>query len=292
MSRRSQESRTATVRVTAGPEEPREQGQRRPPRARVWVVSVLLAVLVLLVAAAAYAVTFAPEQYASAQAVSADGEAASEVGGGVQLVPAKGWVVQPLVREIVEWPPLPPLHDWSVLLGESNGLLLLSPDHGIRVEVEVLSPGSERAARAWLRESVSKSDASGGRGADARDGADSGGEAVPGDGAETGDAADAGSGVRSGDSGDAAVRSETLASGFEVQHLDSDGVIAAVVETGSGWVTLRAEAFGSVAGKTAADTAANTGDKAAGNTAGGPEGQPLERYRPALSALLESIRAQ
>lgn len=260
MSRRSQELRTASVRVTAPPEGRRDEGRRRPSRTRVWVMAVVLTVLVLLVAIAAYAVTFAPEHYARAQAVSADGTTAAEVGGGLQLVPAEGWVVQPLVREIVEWPPLPPLHDWSVLLGESSGVLVLSPDQRLQVEVDVLNPGTERAAGAWLREAGAGSDATSGEGTDAGGGAGSGKDAGSGGGEY------------------AAVRSETLASGLVVQHVEAAGVVAAVVDTGSGWITLRAEAEG------------GAGARAVGGA--DADGQPLERYRPALSALLESISAE
>ncbi|WP_449283013.1 hypothetical protein [Leucobacter sp.] len=234
MSGRSERKRAALGRVVVEPAEPvaqtEEQGSRRPGRARRWVTAVVLALLLLVVAAVAYAVTLGPEQYAKLQAETADGASPVEIGAAATVVPERDWVVQPLVRDLFEWPPLPPLKDWSVLLDEQTGVLLLSPDQGLRVELDVLQGSSDRAALAWLREES---------------------RVISSDGAVD------------GDQGEPVLRTETLASGLGVRHVDGPERIAAVVDTGAGLLTVRADA-GS---------------------------EPIDSYRPAISALLESLGA-
>lgn len=278
MSRRGERKRAAQARVvveqagrTAG------DGSRRSVRTRRWVTAVVLTMLLLAVAAAAYAVTLAPEHYAKLRAAPADGATAVEVGTGAQLVPERDWVVQPLVRDLVEWPPLPSLKDWSVLFDEQTGVLLLSPDQRLRVEIDVLSGSAEGAALAWLRAesgatgagSEPSPDAEEAEGVESAEGAESAGTADPADdpAADPGPAAGAaGTGLpgRPDESQSSAVRTETLASGLDVQHIDAGGLIVAVIDTGSQRVTLRADA----------------GEHS------------IDRYRPALSALLETISAR
>lgn len=233
MSRRSERRQAALGRVVVEPSAPQPQaegaGPRRPGRARRWITAVVLTLLLLVVAAIAYAVTFGPEQYARLQAETTDGTTPIAVGDTATVVAERDWVVQPLVRDLFEWPPLPPLKDWSVLLDEQTGVLLLSPDQRLRVEFDVLPGPSERAASAWLREE-SRGIA---QGDDAAEGA--------------------------GEPG--AVRTETLASGLGLRHVDGGERIVAVVDTGGGMLTVRADAGG----------------------------EPIDPYRPALSALLESI---
>lgn len=236
MSKRTERKRAALGHVVVDPAEPRPQeeqpGSRRPGRARRWVTTVVLTLLLLVVAGVAYAVTFGPEQYARLQAETSDGASPVAVGGTATVIPERDWVVQPLVRDLFEWPPLPPLKDWSVLLDEQTGVLLLSPDQRLRVELDVLQGSSERAALAWLREES--------RGIDP----DSAGR-------------DAGAG------GTAPVRTETLASGLALRHVDGPERLAAVIDAGGGMLTLRADAGG----------------------------EAIDPYRPAISALLESIAA-
>jgi hypothetical protein len=233
MSRRSERKRAALAHVVVDSAEPQpapeDQGPRRPGRARRWVTAVVLTLLLLVVAAIAYAVTFGPEQYAKLQAETTDGARPVEVGDAVTVLPERDWVAQPLVRDLFEWPPLPPLKDWSVLFDEQSGVLLLSPDQRLRVELDVLQGSSERAALAWLREesrAISSSEAA--------------------EGNES-----------------PSVRTETLASGFGLRHVDGQERIAAVVDTGAGMLTLRADAGG----------------------------DPIDPYRPVISALLESVGA-
>lgn len=279
MTRRGERKRAAQARVVveqAG--RPAGEGSRRSVRTRRWVTAVVLTVLLLAVAVAAYAVTLAPEHYAKLRAAPADGATAVEVGAGAQFVPERDWVVQPLVRDLVEWPPLPSLKDWSVLLDEQTGVLLLSPDQRLRVEIDVLSGSAEGAALAWLREESGVAGASSGSSPDAEDageaeGAESAGPADPADDPADDPATDpeaAGGTARPGRPGhpaegqSSAVRTETLASGLDVQHIDAGGLIVAVVDTGAQRVTLRADA----------------GEHS------------IDRYRPALSALLETISAR
>ncbi|WP_031290077.1 hypothetical protein [Leucobacter sp. UCD-THU] len=271
MSRRGERKRAAQARVVveqAG--RPAGEGSRRSVRTRRWVTAVVLTVLLLAVAAAAYAVTLAPEHYAKLRAAPADGATAVEVGTGAQLVPERDWVVQPLVRDLVEWPPLPSLKDWSVLFDEQTGVLLLSPDQRLRVEIDVLSGSAEGAALAWLRSESGATGAGSEPSPDAgeAEGAESAGTADPADdpAADPGPAAGAaGTGLpgRPDESQSSAVRTETLASGLDVQHIDAGDLIVAVIDTGSQRVTLRADA----------------GEHS------------IDRYRPALSALLETISA-
>lgn len=237
MSKRSERKRAALGHVVVDPAEPRPQTEepvpRRPGRARRWVTAVVLTLLLLVVAAVAYAVTLGPEQYARLQAETSDGASPVAVGETATVTPERDWVVQPLVRDLFEWPPLPPLKDWSVLLDEQTGVLLLSPDQRLRVELDVLQGSSERAALAWLREESR--------------GIDPGG---------AGGSSDAG--------GTAPVRTETLASGFGLRHVDGPERLAAVIDTDDGVLTLRADAGG----------------------------ESIDPYRPAISALLESISAR
>lgn len=234
MSRRS-ERRRAAARVVVEPAEPTARaeppGSRRPGRGRRWVTAVVLVLLLVLVGGVAYAATLGPDQVAALQAETADGAQTVAVGDTATVVPEPGWVVQPLVRDLIEWPPLPPLKDWSVLLGEQSGVLLLSPDRRLRVEVDALPGSSDRAGLAWLREE--------GRGMGA-------------------------SGATDEDPGAPEVRDEMLASGLGVRHVDGPERIAAVVDTGSGILTVRAD----------------TGR------------EPIDPYRPAISALLESLSAR
>lgn len=199
------------------------------PRRRTSIVLVLVGVLVCVLAAAAYAVTLAPAHYAQAQAEQADGRAAVEVGGGVQVVPDRGWVVQPRVAHLVELPPLPPLRDWTVLTGAETGVELLSPDRGLSIELSAAAESDESDA-AWLAEG----------------------------------------GIAEGGAQRPTVLAETLASGASLSHVDAAGEIRAIVGAGDAKVRVLARTV-------------PAHEEGTGAT------DPISVYRPALSALLESL---
>lgn len=212
---------------------------RRAPRSRRWLTVTVVVVLLALVAAAAYAVTFAPDHYAKWQAERLSGDSAVEVGGGVQVVPEEGWVAQPRVTNLVEWPPLPPLRDWAVLTGAQTGVEVLSPDRGLSVELSH-STETDRSNSDWLNETPAD------------------------DSASTGPGADGGSAAR--------VKTETLASGAQISHVDANREIRAIVTIGETNVRVLARL----------EAGAAPGSGAA----------HFDGYRPALSALLESVKGQ
>lgn len=194
---------------------------RAAPRSRRGVTITVVIVLLLLLAAAVYAVTYAPDHYAKWRAERLGAGATAEVGAGVAVVPGDGWVVQPRVTNLVEWPPLPPLRNWEVLTGTDTGIELLSPDRGLRVELFV-DPEKPEAAMA---------------------------------------------------------RNEVLASGATLSHADAAGEIHAVVDLGDARVRVIARTT----------TAQPPQAGAQAPKAGEPTADPIDAYRPALSAILESL---
>ncbi|UOQ59748.1 hypothetical protein MUN76_11915 [Leucobacter rhizosphaerae] len=104
----------------------------------------LLAVVILVVG---YAVTLGPVHIAQLRAEASDGERALPIGADAQITPPPEWVSEPLVRDLIVWPPLPPLKDWSVVIGQEPGWLVRSPDRVLQVEVSSVA-GSDVAAGA------------------------------------------------------------------------------------------------------------------------------------------------
>lgn len=96
------------------------------------VLFFLLAVVILVVG---YAVTLGPVHIAQLRAEASDGERALPIGSDAQITPPAEWVSEPLVRDLIVWPPLPPLKDWSVVIGQEPGWLVRSPDRVLQVEV-------------------------------------------------------------------------------------------------------------------------------------------------------------
>lgn len=178
-------------------------------RRRGIMVAIVLASCVV-VAAATYAVTFAPDHYAQWRAEPIDGVATAEVGAGVQVLPGKGWLVQPRVTDLVELPLLPPLRNPNVILGANTGLQLVSPDGGLSIELFAGDASAQRDA-AWLA-----------------------------------DVADHEREVRGADAAQLPpVLTETLASGAGLDHADAPGEIRAVVTVGETRVRVLARAMGS-----------------------------------------------
>lgn len=212
---------------------PRANAPHTAPHRRRWVKTTVVIALCLLLAAAVYAVTFAPGHFAQSRAERLDGVATADVGSGVQVVPGEGWVVQPRVTNMVEWPPLPPLHNVDVMLGAETGIELLSPDRGLSVELFAAAEPAESDAD-WLA-----------------------------------NVAQAESGAKK-----PTVLKETLASGAGLSHADAPGEIRAVVTLGDERVRVLARTA------PAGDAGASKG-----------EAGPINAYRPALSALLESLTA-
>lgn len=173
---------------------------RRAPRARRWLTTTVVIVLCVLVAVVAYAVTFAPDHYATWRAERLSKGDTVAVSDGVTVTPGAGWVAQPRVTNLVEWPPLPPLRDWAVLTGAETGVNIVSPDHGLSIELSVRQD-SEQRVDAWLGD-IERADDS---------------ETATGH-----------------------VRIETLASGAELQHIDDVGELRAVVTLGETQVQVLA----------------------------------------------------
>ena len=167
---------------------------------------VLISVLAVLVVGIGYAVTLGPVHVAQWRAEVSDGTRALPLGERAQVTPAAGWVAEPLVRDLIVWPPLPPLKDWSVVIGREPGWLVRSPDQVLRVEVSLLESGD--------------SDAFLGAG-------ESGAEPAP-----------------DGDAAAEPARVEVLASGLDVTHVDGATGLTAVVDTGADAVGIRASVEG------------------------------------------------
>ena len=186
----------------------------------------LLILLAVLIIGIGYVVTFGPVHMAQLRAESSDGERALAIGEHTQITPPAEWVSEPLVRDLIVWPPLPPLKDWSVLVGQEPGLLLHSPDQKLQVEVTLVDEGEVATFLSNLTPDP-----------DAEPGADEAAEPA---------------------------LDEVLASGLTVSHVEGPAEILAVVDTENGVVGLRASAIGDV---------------------------DLTEYRPAISQLLEAVRA-
>lgn len=211
---------------------------RRPARRGTLVASVIAACALL--AAAVYAVSFAPDHYAQWRAEPFDGVATAEVGAGVRVLPGAEWIAQPRVTELVELPLLPPLRNPNVILGAETGLELVSPDRKLSVEL-VVADASARSDAAWLVDEAG------------------------------GDTAASDTGTDSDTAQQRPLRTETLASGAELAHSDTPEEIRAVVTIG--------------------DTRVRVLARTTSGEASGSEAAPIAAYRPALSALLESLTA-
>lgn len=186
----------------------------------------LLILLAVLIVGIGYVVTLGPVHMAQLRAEASDGQRALAIGEHTQITPPVRWVSEPLVRDLIVWPPLPPLKDWSVLVGQEPGVLLYSPDQKLQVEVTLVDEGDVAAFLSDL---------------------------APDPDVEPGSDAPA-----------APARDEVLESGLTVSHVESPREILAVVDTGSGTVGLRATTVGDI---------------------------DLVEYRPAISQLLEAVRA-
>ncbi len=107
----------------------------RPGRGRRRVTGSVLGILILGAVVVGYAVTLGPGHYARLHAEVTEQGLPVEVTGDLSVTPGAGWIAEPLVTDLVDWPPLPRLQDWSVLFGEETGVLLRSPDQRLRVEL-------------------------------------------------------------------------------------------------------------------------------------------------------------
>lgn len=166
----------------------------------------LLTLLAVLIVGIGYVVTLGPVHMAHLRAESSDGERALAIGERTQVTPPAEWVSEPLVRDLIVWPPLPPLKDWSVLVGQEPGLLLNTPDQKLQVEVTLVEKSD---VAAFLSDVTPDPDAEAGTEEKA-----------------------------------VAPLDEVLASGLSVSHVEGPAEILAVVDTGSGIVGLRATVLG------------------------------------------------
>lgn len=166
----------------------------------------LLILLAVLIVGISYVVTLGPVHMAHLRAESSDGERALAIGERTQITPPAEWVSEPLVRDLIAWPPLPPLKDWSVLVGQEPGLLLKTPDQKLKVEVTLVERSD---VAAFLSDVAQDPDAEAGTEEDAVEPLD-----------------------------------EVLASGLSVSHVAGPAEILAVVDTGGGIVGLRATTLG------------------------------------------------
>ena len=213
---------------------------------------IALAILILVVLAAIYALTLGPHHSSNLQAEAADGTMPHEIASAssgldrVDVVPGEAWQVQPLVQQIpvpllrdLPRPPLP--NDPRVALGLHAGVLVTSPDGGLEVRLTVLPTGTD--AERVAEQLFSEYEPSASEGAAGADGASS--------------------------SGDAAVLTETLASGAVIHHVSDDEMLAGSIDVAGATVQFESRLTGD------ADDGART----------------LDDYRPVLSALLESVSA-
>ena len=132
-----------------------------PRRARRWPRALLLLALAFVVVLVGYGATLAPAHVAHLQERVADGTESIDLGGDAALIAPEGWVVRPLVRELISWPPLPPLLDWSVVFGAQTGVVLTSPDGVLSVELletPETKPGAVRAEFGAARGSEEEAD--------------------------------------------------------------------------------------------------------------------------------------
>lgn len=176
-------------------------------------------------AALYYAATWGPIQTAQSRAETTDGAQIVEVADGITVTPAQDWLIEPLVRTVVSVPVLPDLRSWAVYFGTHTGTLLRSPDRLLTIEIDSRGPGSAQDAGSLLGDQAAVF-------------ADKG-AAAP------------------------ALRTETLASGATLWHLDTASELLAVVDRDGDLVTV-------VAKRT--------------------DGGPIDPYRPAIGQLLETIR--
>ena len=181
-------------------------------------------VLVLIATGVGYAVTLGPLHAARAKAEISDGIQAIEIADGITVTPATDWLAEPLVHELLRIPVLPDLRSPRVYFGGHSAMLLRSPDRLLTVEIESPGPGAQAEAEALLRQKASE---------------------IVGAGAEV-----------------PALRTETLASGHTVWHLDDASALLAVVDRGGTLVTVVAER---------------------------PDGESIDAYRPAIGQLLETV---
>lgn len=112
-----------------------------PPRRRskTWVGAIIVTLLVLLVAALGYSITFGPEHYARAKAERVDGNQALVIGfpSAGTVTPAVSWSTRPIVTPLIDGLAL--FTNPAVYFGESPGVQLASPDGGIEVRIVPLT---------------------------------------------------------------------------------------------------------------------------------------------------------
>ncbi|WP_053387389.1 hypothetical protein [Leucobacter japonicus] len=125
---------------------PTTRAMSEPRRARRWPRALLLSALAFVVVLVGYGATLAPAHVAHLQERVADGSESIDLGGDAALIAPEGWVVRPLVRELISWPPLPPLLDWSVIFDAQTGVVLTSPDGVLSVEISDSSSWSRSGA--------------------------------------------------------------------------------------------------------------------------------------------------
>ena len=181
-------------------------------------------VLVVFLIGLGYAATLGPVHAARAKAKILDGSQPVEITESLTITPAAYWLDEPLVEPLVELPIVPDLNSWAVYFGAQNGTVLRSPDRRLTIEVDDLGQGSASDAESILRERAQR---------------------ILGKNAEV-----------------PAIRTETMASGSTLWHLDADEVLLAVVDHDGELVGLRAQTSG---------------------------GESIESYRPAIGQLVETI---
>lgn len=186
----------------------------------------VLALVLLLFAAAIYAVTFAPGHVSNLRAVTADGETAVPIVSAssglpdATAVPEPGWTVQPLVVEfqvpVLRDLPTPVLpRDPRLLLGVEKGAEVRSPDGVLRVELAV--------TEASLDDCLDELDGVSGPGG-------------------SGGAGGVGGVGGSGSEAEGSVLRERLASGAELHHVDTEDGVRGVLDLGDARVIVTATA--------------------------------------------------
>lgn len=119
-----------------------------PPRrekGRKWIATLIIVLLIALMAAATYLVTFAPEHFVRAQAERASGSSAVSIGVPQEatVTPAAEWCVRPVVEPLFSGLAL--FKNPTVLLEDSSGVHVESPNGELAIEFTPLGGGDADA---------------------------------------------------------------------------------------------------------------------------------------------------
>ncbi|WP_341728364.1 hypothetical protein [Brooklawnia sp.] len=160
-------------------------------------------VVVLFLIGLGYAATLGPVAAARAKAEVSDGTQPVAVGADFTVVPAQGWLSEPLVHDVLKLPILPDLHSWAVYFGNQTGMLLRSPDRLLTVEIDTHGAGAAPEAEVLLRDRAAE--------------------------------------ILGAGTDQPAVRTEALVSGTTIWHMDAASSLLAVIECDGDLVSVAAE---------------------------------------------------